>query len=139
MALMTKKERASKMRKRLKEIPGELSKDIETLILHREVLRGYVYHSKRRCGKPSCQCARGKLHDARVVATDIDGKRTTRSLSGKSGDRVASLAADYRRFRKAQRSFRRRCNEAADLIRKLEEIMSVEVFKPEKKRKRKKR
>lgn len=136
---MTKKKgRASQIRKRLLQIPSELREDLEVLLRRRELLRGSVYHSKRRCGKPSCQCTRGKLHEATVVATTVDGKRTTRSLSGESGTKTASLAANYGEFREKRKSFRSRCKEAIALIRELEELLCVEMPGTEKKRRRRK-
>ena len=65
------------------------------------------------------------MHWAWVVATRVGGKRTTRSLSGESAERVAALAASYRKFRQAQRSLRRRYREVLELVRELEGLMSV--------------
>ena len=124
---------ASQIRKRLKEIPDEFHKDLDVLIERRELFKGYVYRSFRRCGKASCRCTRGELHEAWVVAADVDGKRTTRSLSGESRRTLSKLATNYRRFRKAQRSLRRRCKELIGLVRELEELMYVEPFEREKK------
>lgn len=133
---MTKRtRRASQIRKRLKEIPEELHNDLDVVIERRELFKGYVYRSLRRCGKASCRCTRGELHEAWVVATDVDGKRTTRSLSDESRRRLSKLATNYRRFRKAQRSLRGRCKELISLVRELEELMYVEPFAREKKRK----
>lgn len=132
---MTKtKDRASQIRKRLQEIPRSLKEDIDKVLSQRELLRGYVYRSKRRCGKASCQCNQGKLHEAWVLAANVDGKRTTRSLSGERGKRAANLAANYRRFREAQRSFRRGNEEALSLMRELEELMVVEIYGTKKSR-----
>lgn len=117
--------RASEIRQQLSQIPAEWGADIEALLKPRELFPGCVYHSRRRCGKASCQCVRGKLHEAWVVATTVNGKRTTRSLSGESAQRVRALAASYRQFREAQRSLRRRYGEVLGLVRELEELMSV--------------
>ena len=140
MTFMIKtRKRASEVRKRLAQIPRELTRDMEALLRQRELFRGYVYHSRRRCGKPTCRCARGKLHEAWVVATTVGGRRTTRSLSGRSAKRVTALAANYRGFRQAQRSLRRRYREAMTLIGELEELMCVDVFETDAKKARKRR
>lgn len=129
MVVMTKKkDRASRIRKQLREIQGGMKEDLDKVMRQRDLLRGYVYRSKRRCGKASCQCNQGKLHEAWVLAANVDGKRTTRSLSGEKGRTVAHLAANYRRFREAQRSFRRGYEEALSLMRELEELMIVETY-----------
>ena len=124
---MTKtREKASRVRQRLRQIPGELRKDLARLLRQRELFRGYVYHSRRRCGKRSCRCARGELHEAWVVATTVGGRRTTRSLSRGARRNVAALAANYREFRQARSSFRRRCQEAIGLMDELEALLCVE-------------
>lgn len=100
----------------------------------REMLRGYVYHSLRRCGKPSCRCARGELHEAWVVATEVGGKKTTRSLNSGRRQRVQRLAEDYRRFRQAQGSVRKLCREVTELSRELERLICEDPFKEESRR-----
>ena len=126
---MTKKaDRLSSIRKRLVQIPSLIEKEMRRLVEPRAMFRGYVYRSKRRCGKPSCRCARGELHEAWVVATTVGGKRTTRSLSKEMRRRVLKLAAAYRRFRKAQGAIRKLHKETMDLTRELESLLCEKVF-----------
>jgi hypothetical protein len=125
---MTKNEQASRIRQRLAQLASQLARELEAARAQKKLLRGYVYHSKRRCGKPSCRCAQGQLHDAWVVATTVDGKRTTRSLPPGMRQRVDKLATSYRRFREVQRQFRKHTSEALQLMQQLEELLRVSVF-----------
>ena len=135
MYIMTKKkDRASRIRQRLLQIPTEMAGEARRMVRMREMLRGYVYHSRRRCGKPSCRCARGELHEAWVVATKVGGKQTTRSLGGGLRRRVQRLSEDYRRFRQAQSTMRKLCKEAAELARELEGLICEDPFKEHGKR-----
>jgi hypothetical protein len=138
---MTKTEQASRIRQRLRQVPDLLAGDLEAILRQREMLRGYVYHSKRRCGKACCHCAQGDLHDAWVVATTVQGKRTTRSLPPGMREDVRKLAEAYRQFRQAQRQFRKHATEALEWMQELEELLSVNVFEnpPEGKRARRKK
>ena len=120
-------QRVSQIRHRLQQIPIELSEALGPVVERRVLLRGYVYRSQRRCGKASCHCAEGELHEALVLATSVDGRRTTRSLSGPGARKVARLANNYRRFRDGQRRFRRGVEEALRLIGELEELLAEEV------------
>jgi hypothetical protein len=46
--------------------------------------RRYTYRQEfRRCGKPSCRCARGELHGPYVVAYYREGKRLRKRYVGK--------------------------------------------------------
>jgi hypothetical protein len=126
---MTKREeRASRIRQRLLQIPAELGEQLRRMARMREMLPGYVYHSRRRCGKPSCRCARGELHEAWVVATKVKGKQTTRSLSGKLRARVQRLTDNYRGYRQAQSTVRKLCSEATELSRELEGLICENPF-----------
>jgi hypothetical protein len=133
--IMTKtQDRASRIRQRLSQIPTELSAEVRRMVRVREMVRGYVYHSQRRCGKPSCRCARGQQHEAWVIATKVDGKQTTRSLSSERRKRVQRLAEDYRRYRQAQGAVRKLCRELTQLGRELEGLICEDPFKEESRR-----
>jgi len=133
--IMTKKrDRASQIRQRLSQIPTEMAGEVRRVVHVRETLRGYVYHSRRRCGKPSCRCARGELHEAWVVATKVGGKQTTRSLGGRQRDRVERLCENYRQFRQAESAMRRLCREATELTRELGSLICEDPFKEKAKR-----
>ncbi len=118
--MIKKEERSSRIRRRLRRIPAELSEALAGVLKQRALLRGYVYRSRRRCGKPSCHCAKGERHEALVLAAHFGGKQTTRSLSGSGADKVVRLAKNYRAFREGQRRFRRGVQEALRLIGELE-------------------
>ena len=129
---MTKtRDRASRIRQRLSQIPAEVAEEVRRMVGVREMVRGYVYHSRRRCGKPSCRCVRGEPHEAWVLATKVDGKQTTRSLSGGRRKKVQRLAEDYRRYRQAQSTVRKLCAELTQLGRELEGLICEDPFKEE--------
>ena len=132
---MTKRgDRASRIRQRLSQIPTEMAGEVRRMVRVREMVQGYVYHSRRRCGKVSCRCARGQLHEAWVVATKVGGKQTTRSLGSKVRGRVQRLADNYRGFREAERTLRKLCTEAVGLSRELERLVCEDPFKEDRRR-----
>ena len=127
-------DRASRIRQRLNRIPAEMTVEVRRMVGVRTMVRGYVYHSQRRCGKPSCRCTRGELHEAWVVATKVGGKQTTRSLGGELRRRLQRLTDNYRRFRQGRGTMRKLCKEAAELTRELESLICENPFKKEAKR-----
>lgn len=137
--MIKRSQRVSQIRRRLQQIPTELGEALDGVVKQRALLRGYVYRSRRRCGKPSCHCARGELHEALVLATSVDGRRTTRSLSGPGARKVARLAGNYRRFRDGQRRFRRGVSEVLGLIGELEELLAEDLESGEVPRRKQKR
>ena len=117
---------ASSIRKRLAEIPAEIDQHLRVVLQHRKLFKGYVYRSVRRCGKPSCKCTRGELHEVWVAAVEIQGRKTTRSVAPEARNRLVRMAENYRRFRAAQRALRRSFSEVMELTRQLEALMCQE-------------
>ena len=132
MGGMTKTQHsASWIRKRLLELPKKIAEETKRLVMPRTLFRGSVYHSKRRCGKPSCKCARGDLHDAWVVATTVNGKRTTRSLPQGRRKKAVKLTKAYRGFRQAQTTIRKLHKEMIGLSQELEELLCEDILREE--------
>jgi hypothetical protein len=128
--IMTKSmDQASQIRQRLNQIPVEMAAEVRRMVSVRTMVRGYLYHSRRRCGKPTCHCARGELHEAWVLATKVNGKATTRSVATGLRRKVEKLAGNYRQFRDAQGAMRKLCKEAARLGRELEGLVCEDLFK----------
>jgi hypothetical protein len=122
-------DRASQIRQRLTQIPTEIAEEVERMVRVRSMVRGYLYHSRRRCGKAACRCARGELHEAWVLATKVNGKATTRSVAAGLRKKVRMLAENYRQFRDAQSAMRKLGKEAAQLCRELEGLLCEDLFK----------
>ena len=64
--------------------------------------QGSVYPLRRKCGKPSCRCAAGRLHTSRVLSRSEEGR--TRLLLVPKGTLAEwqILTKRYQRFRKAR-------------------------------------
>jgi len=132
LPIMTKtREDASQIRRRLKQVSAEIAEQVQVLLEARGMMRGYLYHSPRRCGRAGCHCARGELHDAWVVATTVKGKRTTRSLRGGRLKKIRKLADNYRRFRQARSALRALSQEVVELSRELEQLVCEDPFAEE--------
>ena len=130
VCMMTKRmDGASQIRQRLNQIPVEMAAEVHRMVSVRTMVRGYLYHSHRRCGKPTCRCARGELHEAWVLATKVGGKATTRSVATGLRKKVEKLADNYRQFRDAQGRMRKLTKEAARLGRELGKLLCEDLFK----------
>lgn len=63
------------------------------------VLRGSLIVLTRKCGKPSCRCARGEPHQTPALSTSIDGKTTILTLREADLPEVTTALTRYRRAR----------------------------------------
>ena len=67
-----------------------------------ELLPGSFYLMHRKCGKPSCRCARGQLHATYVLTRSEAGQHKLYSVPVTQRARVRKLAAAWKRSQKAR-------------------------------------
>ena len=70
----TQREKFSRLRQSLVHLISEMKQLIEPFFSGRPVMKGSVYELKRKCGKPGCKCAKGKLHTCMVISASEKGK-----------------------------------------------------------------
>src|SRR5512133_632226 len=66
-----------------------------------ELIPGSFYLMHRKCGKPSCRCARGHLYATYVLTRSEAGKHKLYSVPVTQRARVRKLAAAWKRSQKA--------------------------------------
>ena len=59
------------------------------------VLRGSLFTFRRRCGKPTCRCVTGELHESPALSYMSDGTSKTLTLTGADLDEVRAALARY--------------------------------------------
>lgn len=67
-----------------------------------ELLPGSFYLLHRKCGKPSCRCAKGQLHATYVLTRSEAGKHKLYSVPPAQRGRIRKLAAAWKRSQKAR-------------------------------------
>jgi hypothetical protein len=61
------------------------------------LLRGSLIVLKRKCGKPSCHCASGDLHETPALSYSLKGTTTILTLRPSDLPEVKTALAAYRR------------------------------------------
>jgi len=64
----------------------------------RQVLRGSLYTLRRKCGKPTCRCLTGELHETPVLSYSLSG--FTRLLALRPQD-VREVRTALKRYQEA--------------------------------------
>ena len=67
------------------------------------MLRGSLITLKRKCGKPTCHCGKGKPHSSPALSYNLQGK--TKIVTLRPAD-VRQVKEALRRYNKALRSLR---------------------------------
>jgi len=60
------------------------------------VLRGVLFTLRRKCGKPSCRCATGEMHESPALAYPAGGRTKTMTLTEQDIARVSAALERYR-------------------------------------------
>lgn len=95
-------DKLSRLRGVLREALGELEKTLEVAFERSALVKGNVYELARKCGKPSCACAQGRLHRSPVLSWSHQGKTRLRTIPAEKLDRVRANSQCYLRHRRAR-------------------------------------
>ena len=66
-----------------------------------QLLRGTLITMRRRCGKPTCRCAQGQLHESPALSVSLSGRSVTVSLRPADVPAVQAALARYQAAREA--------------------------------------
>ena len=75
---------------------------LRLLTAQAELIPGSFYLLRRKCGKPSCRCARGHLHTTWVLTRSESGQHKLYPVPPQERARVRRLAAAWKRSQKAR-------------------------------------
>jgi hypothetical protein len=92
----------SSLRSQLLEAQHQLPQLLEACLGREPLLAGSLYTLRRKCGKPSCRCSRGELHESTVLS--YRGQGRPRNISPPRGqlDSLRTMTRDYRRCRETR-------------------------------------
>ena len=93
------RERLSRLRQEAFGLFREGEKLLKELLHPPAMIAGSFYQMYKKCGRPSCRCARGRLHGPfAVLSTARGGRRSTRSVPCDQSQLVRKRAEAYRSF-----------------------------------------
>jgi len=64
--------------------------------------QGSFYLLRRKCGKPTCHCAKGELHGSWVLTRSEQGKDRLYTVPAADRAQVRQWAGEYRRYQRAR-------------------------------------
>lgn len=116
---------SSQLRKRLQTSQREVGDLLRVLKQRPPLIRGSVYALRRQCGKSSCRCQEGHLHESWVLSVPEKGKKRLRVVP--KGKRMTweQMTERYRRFRRARARLVKRFAEIIKLVDELERERTV--------------
>lgn len=98
-------ENLSALRQRLWRLHASLGRLLRTMTSQGPLIPGSFYRLRRRCGKPSCRCARGQLHAVWVLTRSENGKHKLYPVPPAQRAEIRQRAAAWRRYQRARARF----------------------------------
>lgn len=99
---MSARPRTSRLRQSLLRLHDQAGLLLEVFLAPEPLVRGSVYELRRRCGRPSCRCARGQLHPVMVLSTSEQGRTRLRTIADERLAALRGLTQRHQRFRRAR-------------------------------------
>ena len=110
----------SSLRRQLGDLQQQIPLLLEAFLGRQSLLPGSLYILRRRCGKPSCHCARGERHSSTVLAYRGQGGPRNLTPTPEQLPAVRGLTDEYRRFRQARTQLLRLQRQVLKLIDRIE-------------------
>jgi hypothetical protein len=105
MAPPPSKQDSSALRQSLLRTHEQRGQQLQLLLAERgPLVRGSFVRQGGKCGKPSCRCARGELHERAVLYSSEDGVHSGTYVPQEQRAQVEERNARYHRARKARSS-----------------------------------
>jgi uncharacterized protein DUF6788 len=100
-------ERLSSLRQQLDQAQHLLPGLLEVCFERTPLLPGTLYTLRRKCGKPTCRCSRGLLHQSTVLSYRGQGRSQNISPAAEHLDSLRSMTGQYRHCRQRRVQLRR--------------------------------
>jgi hypothetical protein len=115
-------QRLSSLRAKLLQAQQLLPGLLESCLGREPLLPGSLYTLRRKCGKPSCHCNRGELHESTVLSYRGQGRPRNVSPQPEHLDGLRDLTDHYRRCRQARAQLVRWQKQLLQLVDELEAL-----------------
>ena len=116
----------SRLRQELRRLLDDLECSMEVVFGRAPFVKGNVYEIARKCGKPSCACARGQLHKSMVLSWSHQGKTRLRSIPPERLEELRRKSEEYLRFRRARAQVSVICKRMLSVIDRIETLRREE-------------
>jgi len=121
------KQKFSRLRQSLTLLSYEIREIIKPFFSDKPVIKGSVYELKRKCGKPGCQCAKGKLHSSMVVSSSEKGKTKLQVIPQGLLVEVKSKVQRYKKLRRSRRQLGEVHKSMLEVMDKMEVMRREEI------------
>jgi hypothetical protein len=120
-----KRLRIATLRQQLWRAYQALGRTLRAMTPQTPVTPGSFYLMRRKCGKPSCRCARGQLHPAWVLTRSEAGRHKLYSVPDAQRAQVRQRAVAWRHSQHARARFVKQTAALLDLADRMVQAQTV--------------
>lgn len=95
-------ESVSRLRQQLWRVYRALAHTLRVLQRDAPMVQGSLYLLRRKCGQPTCRCARGQLHPTWVLTRSEAGQNRLYAVPTDQRGQLRPRAREYRRWQRAR-------------------------------------
>jgi hypothetical protein len=95
-------ESVSRLRQQLWLAYRSVARTLRALQRQAPMVQGSLYQLRRKCGKPTCRCARGQLHATWVLTRSEAGRSRIYTVAPDQRGPLRPLAREYRRWQRTR-------------------------------------
>ena len=120
---------AAKCRQSLQQLFNDQMGLLRILLKTKLILKGVVYKSAVKCGRPGCKCAKhNQLHTVWKFTRSVHGTIENRSISFGDFIRYEPYLKNYHKFRQARAKLVKLHKHQLIILNKLEKSISSDAF-----------
>ena len=119
-------DKLSRLRQTLRELLAELEQSLDVAFGRAPMIKGNVYELARKCGKPTCACARGELHRSMVLTWSHEGKSKLFSIPSERLSEFQQKSEVYLKFRRARARVTAICKKILGVMDRIEKLRREE-------------
>jgi hypothetical protein len=109
-------QRLSSLRSQLLQAQQLLPDLLEACLAREPLLPASLYTLRRKCGKPSCHCSHGELHESTVLSYRGRGKPRNLATASEHLPALRDMTDQYRRCRQARAQLVRWQRQLLDIV-----------------------
>jgi hypothetical protein len=116
----------SRLRQALRALLADLERSLGVAFGRAPMVKGNVYELARKCGKPTCACARGELHRSMVLTWSQEGKSKLFSIPPQRLSELRAKSEEYLEFRRARARVTEICKQIVGVMDRMEKLRREE-------------
>ena len=119
-------DKLSRLRQTLRELLADMEKSLRVAFRRVPMVKGNVYELARKCGKPTCACARGERHRSMVLTWSHEGTSMLFSIPLERVSELQQKSEAYLKFRRARARVTEICQKIVGVMDRIEKLRREE-------------